>query len=53
MANGYGNLGILYKTLGDLDRAEEMYQKSLLLFRELESPLAEEVADLINGLRSV
>jgi tetratricopeptide (TPR) repeat protein len=52
-AAAYGNLGNLYKTRGDIDRAEEMYQKSLLLFRELESPLAEEVADLINGLRSV
>ena len=29
MASKYGNLGILYKTRGDLDRAEEMYEKSL------------------------
>jgi tetratricopeptide (TPR) repeat protein len=31
MANAYGNLGILYKTRGDLDRAEEMCLKSLAI----------------------
>ncbi|MCI0560022.1 MAG: DUF4062 domain-containing protein, partial [Nitrososphaera sp.] len=30
-AAAFGNLGILYKTRGELDRAEEMYQKSLAI----------------------
>ena len=50
MASAYGNLGNLYQTRGDLERAEEMYQKSLFLFSELESPLAERIADLMKGL---
>ena len=29
MASDYGNLGILYQNRGELDRAEEMYRKSL------------------------
>jgi tetratricopeptide (TPR) repeat protein len=29
MASDYGNLGNVYRTRGDLDRAEEMYKKSL------------------------
>ena len=29
MARQYGNLGIVYKTRGELDRAEAMYLKSL------------------------
>ena len=35
MANTYGNFGVLYATRGDLDRAEEMYLKSLELFRHI------------------
>ena len=31
----FGNLGILYKTLGNLDTAEEMYGKSLAISEEL------------------
>ena len=31
MASDYGNLGNLYQTRGELDRAEEMYQKSLAI----------------------
>ncbi|MCG8509322.1 MAG: DUF4062 domain-containing protein, partial [Rhodospirillales bacterium] len=30
-ASAYGNLGILYATRGDLDRAEEMYRKALAI----------------------
>ena len=30
-ASAYGNLGNLYQTRGDLDRAEEMYEKSLAI----------------------
>ena len=29
MASNYGNLGLVYKTRGELDKAEEMYKKSL------------------------
>ena len=33
MANAYGNLGIIYQTRGDLDRAEDMQLKALKLIR--------------------
>ena len=29
MANQYGNLGLIYRTKGDLDKAEEMHKKAL------------------------
>lgn len=48
----YGNLGILYKTRGELDRAEEMYLKSLVLYREIQSPKEELLNDLLRELRS-
>ena len=35
MANAYGNLGVVYKTRGDPDRAEELWVKSLGLFKEV------------------
>ncbi|MCH7929438.1 MAG: hypothetical protein IIA01_02910 [Proteobacteria bacterium] len=35
MANAYGNLGVVYKTRGEIDRAEEMWVKSLGLFNEV------------------
>ena len=34
-AVAYGNLGILYKTRGDLEAAEDMYRKSLAIFKSL------------------
>lgn len=37
-AAAYGNLGLVYKTRGDLDRAESMYEKSIELFELLGSP---------------
>lgn len=37
MATAYGNLGILYKTRGDLNAAEEMYKKSLAIFTSFEN----------------
>lgn len=47
-----GNLGIVYQTHGDLDRAEEMYEKSLGLFTSIGSkPLIEKVELLIAALR--
>ena len=35
IASGYGDLGNLYRTRGEFDRAEEMFRKSLKLFREI------------------
>jgi hypothetical protein len=35
MASEYGNLGNLYRDRDDPDAAEDMYNKSLALFREL------------------
>ena len=51
-ASALGNLGILYKTRGELDRAEEMYQKSLVLFREVKSPREKLIDELLQKLRS-
>ena len=53
MANQYGNLGNLYQTRGDLDRAEEMYRKSLALFREVGAkPKVEHIESLLAKLRN-
>ena len=35
MASQYGNLGIIYETRGELDRAEEMYKKVLAIEEKL------------------
>jgi len=35
MANAYGNLGIVYKTRGDLKAAEDMHKKALAINEEL------------------
>ena len=52
MGNDYGNLGIVYQTRGDLDRAEEMYEKSLELFTSIGSkPMIEKVESLIAALK--
>ena len=51
-ASDYGNLGNLYQTRGDLDRAEEMYRKSLALFRAVgATPRIEHVEALLARLR--
>jgi len=36
-AVGYGNLGLIYQTRGELDRAEEMLKKSLSIYEQLGS----------------
>jgi len=51
-ASALGNLGNLYITRGELDRAEEMYQKSLVLFREVKSPREKLIDELLQKLRS-
>ena len=35
MASEYGNLGLIYQTRGELDRAEEMHKKSLAIEEKL------------------
>jgi tetratricopeptide (TPR) repeat protein len=35
MASAYGNLGLIYQTRGELDRAEEMQKKSLAINKML------------------
>jgi tetratricopeptide (TPR) repeat protein len=35
MASNYGNLGLMHRTRGDLDKAEEFHVKSLALEEEL------------------
>jgi Tfp pilus assembly protein PilF len=52
MASQYGNLGIVYKARGDLDRAEEMHRKSLELFTSIGSkPMIEKAESLIAALK--
>lgn len=52
VAAATGNLGTLYFTRGDLDRAEEMYRKSLDLFREIgATPQIEKTEGLLAKLR--
>ena len=50
MANDYYNIGILYQLRGELENAEKMYQKSLFLFTEINSPLANNVLKLLNDV---
>lgn len=47
----YGNLGNLYETCSDLDKAEVMYEKSLKLFQTIDSPKAEIVEHQLLDLR--
>ena len=35
MANTYGNLGLIYRVKGDLDKAEQMHRKSLEIDEKL------------------
>ena len=52
MVSDYGNLGNVYRIRGDLDRAEEMYRKSLESFVLIGSrPVIEKVESLIAALK--
>ena len=35
MANQYGNLGVVYQTRGELDKAIAFYEKAVALFKEV------------------
>ena len=53
MANHYGNLGAIYQTRGELDRAEEMYEKSLALFKAVgAAPKVKQVQAWLDSLNS-
>ncbi len=53
MAIGYDNLGNFCQTRGDFDSAEEMYRKSLALFREVgDTPKVEYIEALLAELRN-
>ncbi len=52
MANNYCDLGTVYRDRGNLDRAEEMYLKSMELFRKIRRIIQmSEVEDLLDDLR--
>ncbi len=52
MAKNYCALGEVYQTRGDFDRAEEMYLKSMELFRKIHRIIQiSEVEDLLVDLR--
>jgi len=52
MADNYGNLGLVYKTRGDLAQAEAMFKKSLGLFQSIgAAPQVELVRGWLEGLR--
>jgi Tfp pilus assembly protein PilF len=50
MAQDYGNLGIVYKTRGELDKAEEVWKKSLRLYQAMGHPNAKKVQQLLDDL---
>jgi tetratricopeptide (TPR) repeat protein len=50
MAENYGNLGLVYETRGDLAQAEEMWKKSLRLFKEMGHPNAKKVQQWLDNL---
>ena len=52
MANNYLNLGIIFRTRGDLGRAEELWRKALDLFREIGmKAMVKKVQDWLDGLK--
>lgn len=51
MANNYGNLCGIYGIRGELDKAEEMYRKSLRIFQEINLTEAEKVMERLRKLR--
>ncbi len=53
MANNYCDLGRVYRDRGNLDRAEEMYLKSIELFRKIRRVIQmDEVEVLLDDLRT-
>jgi tetratricopeptide (TPR) repeat protein len=53
VAIGSGNLGNVYRTRGELDKAEAMYKKALALFQELgATPQVEQVQGLLANLKN-
>ena len=47
----YGNLGLIYQTRGELDKARESWQKSVALFQQVGMPhMVKKVQSLIDGL---
>ena len=51
MASEYGNLGNIYETRGDLDKAREYWEKSVRLFQEIgATTMVERVQGWIDGL---
>jgi|GEM_PF-3329123 len=52
MGIDYGNLGIVYKTRGDLDKAIEYWEKSAAIFYQLKSPNYQTVVDLIKEVEN-
>jgi protein O-GlcNAc transferase len=52
IAIAYSNLGIVYRIRGDLDQAEAMYRKSLILFQEIHAASqVKYVQGLLHALR--
>jgi len=51
MANQYGNLGLIYRRRGELDKAEEMHLKSLAIAEKLS--LKEQMAANYSNLGAV
>jgi len=50
-AAAYGNLGLIYRARGDLDRAEEMYQEALARFKAVgAAPRVEQVQRSLDSL---
>ena len=51
-AIAYGNMGLVFKTQGDLGQAQDSWQRALVLFTELGSPHAKTVQSWLDSLKN-
>ena len=51
-AIAYGNMGLVFKTQGDLEQAQDLWQRALVLFTELGSPHAKTVQSWLDSLKN-
>ncbi len=51
MAGAYGNLGIIYHIRGDIDQAEHVCKKSLLLFQAATTSQVKRAQGLLDKLK--
>jgi Tfp pilus assembly protein PilF len=50
MAINYGNLGLVYEKRGELDKAEEVWKKSLRLYQAIGHPNTKMIQEWLDDL---